>query len=431
MKQTGTRKLGSSPRFSRVKPNTLPETIMEAVDNMFTYGDSSGSIEYEEDKATAIWTFKNDGTDDNLPSYEQMVKIIETTGEEISTKKGASLKGEGIEVLALAARKRSQAIVEIEIEICRNRQLYGARLTYNGKTKEVTTEYDSEPREIDRKNYFKLSLNDTNPFTMKEYDIFKKTLAIKYHYLLEKNPNFKLVLKDSMGTHNIIPVNMSYDEVLPDTHYQLKSYTYKNSKGEKECLFIKMSNVHDVIRTNMSNNVDDLGVAQPEFAGIYFVTPNGIATTTGGTHSWSLIKKGNDRHSTKNAIRIIVYGGWELFNQLYVDSPLKKKPTTSFFDFRDEYGDEISFIDNETNESCTIKDICLIIDNFVAQHRTGKTNETTDVNNIVFDNLLENEIIYLFDLINKIEVNKNVKFNTVVNSLKKIIQKNNEVTYTI
>jgi len=427
-KQNGERKLDNSSRFSKVKANTLADTISELVDNQLTYGETYGEISYEVGLNGAKWVFTNDATTENLPSFETMKAILACAGESISSKFGVSLKGEGIELVALSARKRYDSISEVNIEVCREHLRYCSTMVYDGRSKIVHTSCDSNPIPTDKSNSFKITIENTNQFTEDEYEYFKHMLSIKLWFLHHTtNPNFKLYLKDDNGRVEVKDVDMFYKKELKGTDLYLeREFSFENRDGETETIRIVCSNVHDVIRTDKANVAELDDKANPNFSGIYFIAPNGVAVTIGGADSFKLIKRGNERHNTKNAIRVAIYGGWSLFKHLYVESSVKRHPSTSLIEFKDTFGDDIVFY-NENLEECTITDICAVISGFISKAKTGQSKTITETDMAtMFDSFSEDELRIALKVIR--EFNSKSKVSTLEDILEKKILKNNEVS---
>lgn len=419
----GERIIDSSVRFDRIKSNTLSETIMELVDNMFTFGDTFGEIKYEENiqNNTVDITFKNDGCNENIPSYEQFLTIIGTAGESISSKQGVSRRGQGIEIVALSSRRRKESKVNVTIEICRDNKKYGATLIYDGSKCNVDTRYDSEPYDCNSKNYFKITISDCAPLSVIDYDNFKKSLSVKLGFLLEKKPDFKLYIFDNDGRSEIKGVDMSYKSLLNGTDkYSEKVYAYETMNGDIEEIKIVCANVHEVVRTSNANSVELKGETDPYFSGVYVIAPNGVAVTIGGPDTFKIL--GKKAHSTKNANRIFIYVGWEIFNQMYSESSLKKYPSLKFFELKNKNNEALKVMSDDGE--VTVFDIAKDLVSFVSKNSTGKT-ETGKSDKLDFsrvkNNCTEDEVkafIKVGKLING-ELKKKKHFQTIFNDFQK------------
>lgn len=376
--KNGTRQAGNSQRFSSFPFGNPLRGIYEPIDNLLTYGKSSGRLTITNNgNGTATYSFWNDADAENLPSLEKLTNILSIAGESISSGVGVSLKGEGIEAYAISARPRRNSTVVVKIKIVRNNKTYSGTLIINGKEQKVLYTCDKYEYQTDEPNSFFIVYENVQHLSKKDFLTFKDNIKCKLFYLKKK---FKFEIVDDNGKEILNPVDMLYRKELKNTNsFYEKKYYFYNEKNEKEFLKIEASDIRN-IAVEHSNEIDERfkSKRQPELCGVSIITEDGFTTVNRGKDSWLTID--NSYHSTKNAIRIDVSIGKSMFKWIHSESSIKREATSSFLTIVDSNNEPVIFYDINDNPIST-DEIYKDINNFIKNHIVIlKQNERTKIN---------------------------------------------------
>ena len=346
-KVSGTRVAGKSLRFSHFPPAQTSVAIREPLDNMFSYGHTYGKISITNNpNGTQRITFYNNALSENLPSLEMIQNMCRESGENISAKKGISIKGEGIEALGISARSRKDSIVTATIKVCKDGKSYGAVMVFDGKAQDVCYECSNKEINTDKPNSFEIEYDNVYALTNNNIKVLKQQLSSQLGSL----PNFTVEFWDDKGCEVIKPSDMMYSPVLDGSDkYKKKTFHFKKN-GKNEYFTYECSDVSKVARSTRANYIDKeyKSKCPPEFAGVS-VNVDGLTTTNFGKSSWSKTI-GYKYHSTQNAIRIKLTIGKEMFEHMYSESPIKTEATLPFFTILDEFNVPVKFYDMDGNE---------------------------------------------------------------------------------
>ena len=342
--ENGERMADASVRFS-AHPAAQPfNSIFEPFDNMLNYGLDSGRIEIMKDGRLVSYLFENNGLSENIPSYERLHEIVRQAGSGMSTKKGTSICGMGIEVFGLESRPDATSAVRAEIDILRNGERYGATLDFDGFESKIKYQIKSPIRQPGE-NRFTIKYTGCAAMKPKQIASFRQKACHKLHELGRK---YDITLNVYGKKQKLSPVDMLYESELKGTEDFTEKTFYYDYEDRQGSFTIKLADVSNIVKTKSVNPVDkENKELRPEFSGMYVSYRNGI-TVHFGASGWSVMDSGV--HSTKNGIRGKIEVDEPIFTQLHKESQVKGKTSVNILMLKDECQAELIVRDEEGTE---------------------------------------------------------------------------------
>lgn len=419
--KTVTRAGDASTRYTSYPEKSFSRVAMEPIHNMLAYCNKMASITVDIScgNTTSI-IFENDGTLETIPTWERINMIAEKAGKSITTNNGVSRCGIGLEAFAWSCREHYSKPVIMEFLVIRNKMRYGFTMVFDTRNDEGVKATLHEPVYVDAKDKVSISYSGLTRINMNEINVWKTKIKDSL-FLSSKDIKFNFITKEDNGNVSLETLNsvdLLHKDNLKDTDsFKEFKYMYVNPfTTETEYLTFEISDVRD-LETYCS----------PEHSGGALIH-NGISAVNRGINGWGILKETERYDTTKNAIRFNVYADTFIFNQTCGNSAIKNECRALCHIVNPIDMSDIIFIDCNTNEECTIKEILKSVDKFIYQHKSDRRN-VIDQNEVINDlnNLpdTERELVEWAVLIlnEKCLSIKNKKFSSITDAIKSINNK--------
>lgn len=382
----GVRISDPSGRFRAHPAGKVEHSIMELIDNMLIYGHNKGIVSILHESRFVKYCFRNNGTDDKIPTPERIIEILECAGAKISAGEKTSICGMGIEVFALESRPNPYSTVYVDINIFRNGQTYGGRITYCGADNTIRYDYFPPKPTKEKENIFEITYSGCDNMTDKQLRLFKAKICEKLYYLDHK---FTIKFKVDKNEETLVPCDLMYKNFLSGTDKFLErtlSYKFHN---EYKTIRIEMADVSEISRSENACFADNITSTkkkvEPSLSG--FRTKFGdMITVHGDDIGWKFVGKKNGKHPTLNAIRGIIDFGddcSELFNQIHKESLIKCDTNVTIEKLVNFFNEGIEFFDENDDKVDIFKDIIVP---FLSTHASDKTRDDSELENIFKSN---------------------------------------------
>lgn len=394
--EKGERTCDPSTRFAAHPSGDVWSGIMEPIHNMLSYGKNTGTITIK-DRGDGLfdYTFFNEGDKRNIPTYDELERIARTAGSSISSRKGVSVCGMGIEVMALSARKSPNSCVTVKIEVTRDRRRYGVNLIYNGEERKVKFEKTSEQPIDTKTNSFEITFSNCAWLTKRRTsdDINRLVTAIAD----TMSPNGKMreiVLNHDNKSYTIKPFDFLYREKLEgsENFKSIVLYDSKDKSTRNKVAEVEIADVRNVIQGKEGKEEYEYhkgGTKLDPYLSGAALKHNGISTICRGLEGWKFIGK-KKIHPTEHNIRVnIEIFDNALFTQIHEESQVKTKATKQLTDLKGGNNQELKLYD-ENGKAWKVGEIKKnFIDDFINSHKSGDSKKAKTTAKETADKIME------------------------------------------
>ena len=378
-RMTCTRAADASVRFTAHPAGHMAEGLMELFHNMFSYGKSYGEVEIKKrcGGEEGYCRLYNDADVDMLPTFNDIKDIATTAGKSITAGKGVSLCGVGMEVMGLSSRKYAESVVNMRIEVVRNKLAYGLEFKFNGVTKRIDA-FIIEPRHSDAANSFQVTVDGECQCLTDE-----ELLSLERR-IVDSMPNngFTIMFDTDSYKKRLDHVDFLYRKELQGTDNYVK-HTFHAVDYDNEELCLEMADVSSIVNSGKGVSYEEGTNLAPGLSG-GAVRHDGIATICRGTEGWKVV--GNKIHTTKHNIRFELTVGKAILRKLHQESQLKIMAVNNTNNLTGPNNEVLRLID-ENGKTVKITKIKKLIDEFVRQHKTDNKSKKASIN--VIDVLTE------------------------------------------
>lgn len=403
------RKGDASTRYTQYPEHSFSRVKMEPIHNMLTYCKTYGSITIDNSCGnTSRFTFENDGTPSKIPTWERVKLIAENAGKSITTNKGVSRCGIGLEAFAWGARYYFDKPVKLYFNVIKNKMQYGFTMTFDAKDSEGVKAVLHEPTLMDLRDKVSITYEGMEKVNSYDLSIWKNQIQDAIYHSNKKIKVTFIHIEDNGERYidNLTGVDFLHKDLAKNSdNFKCFSYYYVNPFTNKvEYLKFDVSDISNFEKKCL-----------PELSGGAIIYDN-VAAVNRGLNGWSLLKSYKNMRSTRNGIRFNVYVDDFIFNQICGNSAIKNECRS----LRSVVNPDFSIFkvyDCDTDECFTMEQVISNIEAFIHSHESDVKNKVnfeeyvSDLNNL--SNTEIDILVNAIKVLNKINNINNKKISTI------------------